>query len=160
MCMRGVMGAPKKNSILLLVFECADRCREGRCPHSPPLARRRRKICKGTLSMWILQGSSVGPARGPAPPHDPLLSWAFDHTLHERFARSAKDVEPSALAQPAALRGRRRGGGGMVRASRSHFVKAEEELRKLRKGQALIYDRPLPRAFNAPTPVVTLHLPK
>ena len=31
MCMRGVMGAPKKKSILLLVFECADRCREGRC---------------------------------------------------------------------------------------------------------------------------------
>ena len=37
------------------------------------------------------------------------------NTLRARYVRSAKDVGPCALAQTAALRGRRRGGGGMVR---------------------------------------------
>ena len=70
--MRGVMGAPKKNSILLLVFECADRCREGRCPHSPLL--------------WLAAGGKFAKALSPCgfcrevrsdPLVDPLL-----HTTH------------------------------------------------------------------------------
>ena len=44
-------------------------------PHSPLLwLAAGGNFANDTLSMWILQGISVGPARGPSPPCDPLFS--------------------------------------------------------------------------------------